>query len=347
MNRIRPLTQAYKKWLEWLGGKMFEIDLAHGSAEVLGRDGSGRRFLRYRVQGGKWSIDQSGALWNGRRLVFAGYSPGYAIHTRLFGFKKTRLSVSGNLMAPWPQQFFTYGDFVLQMLPEVAGILRFVEATEKTKVLFPHADREFVSGYLRRLGLQKRNLLGTRGALFRLEAGSSVFLKEKDPFDAFCASGDLLAECRKHILPAGCTGHGKKIFVLRNQTHRRAVNFPPSECERLKEAGFTLLDPGTLAIDRQVEVFAGAELVAGIHGAGLANILWCKPGTRVVEIFHPGFQPNCYGILSARLGLDYSAVVPAGKQRGVYDIFYRESDVEVDWASFWEELRTNRGMAEK
>lgn len=119
MNPIRPATQAYKRWLEWLGGRMFQVDRVHETAEVLGRDDSGRRFFRYEVRGDGWFIDQSGAVWDGRRLVFAGYSPGYAIHMRLFGGRPKQGEVSGNLIAPWPQQFFTYGDFLLQLLPEV------------------------------------------------------------------------------------------------------------------------------------------------------------------------------------------------------------------------------------
>jgi capsular polysaccharide biosynthesis protein len=116
------------------------------------------------------------------------------------------------------------------------------------------------------------------------------------------------------------------------------LNFSSTEAAKLQDAGFVLLDPAKLNADAQIELFAEAELVAGIHGAGLANILWCKPGTCVVEIFHPRFQPNCYEILSGRLGLEYRAVISEGKARGVYDINYRESHVEVDWAEFWREL---------
>ena len=314
------------------------MDRTHDTAEVLGRDGSGRRFFRYQVQGDGWFIDQSGAVWEGRRLVFAGYSPGFAIHMRLFGGKPKVSEISGNVMAPWPQQFFTYGDFLLQLLPEVAGILRFLDEGVENKVLIPHADREFVAAYLGRVGLNPRGVVGTKGVRFRLAQGSNVFFKEKDSFDAFCASGDLLTECRRRVLGGKEVVSGRKIFVLREGTHRRALNFSSTEAAKLQDAGFVLLDPAKLNADAQIELFAEAGLVAGIHGAGLANILWCKPGTRVVEIFHPRFQPNCYEILSGRLGLEYRAVVSEGKARGVYDINYRESHVEVDWAEFWREL---------
>jgi len=42
---------------------------------------------------------------------------------------------------------------------------------------------------------------------------------------------------------------------------------------------------GTMSVLEQIELFSNADVVIGTHGAGLANILFCKPNTKVIEIF--------------------------------------------------------------
>lgn len=58
----------------------------------------------------------------------------------------------------------------------------------------------------------------------------------------------------------------------------------------------------------QIARFRAAETVVAIHGAGLTNLLFCRPGTRVVEIFPANFEKSPYWWLCRRLGLDYRPV---------------------------------------
>ena len=51
------------------------------------------------------------------------------------------------------------------------------------------------------------------------------------------------------------------------------------------EHGFDVVDLDGWAIDEQARLFGAAREVAGIHGAGLTNLIWCAPGSvRVIEI---------------------------------------------------------------
>lgn len=57
------------------------------------------------------------------------------------------------------------------------------------------------------------------------------------------------------------------------------------------------------SMKEQVHLFAHASLVLGIHGAGLSNIVFSKPGTPIFELQKPGL--DCYRELSHRLGHHY------------------------------------------
>lgn len=68
--------------------------------------------------------------------------------------------------------------------------------------------------------------------------------------------------------------------------------------------GFDVVYPETLTIREQAALFATADVVVGIHGAGLSNIIYCKPGTRVIEFYGAHIAP-CYWLISAISGFRY------------------------------------------
>ena len=48
--------------------------------------------------------------------------------------------------------------------------------------------------------------------------------------------------------------------------------------------GFESIILGNLHFRDQIKIFNNAEIIIGLHGAGFANICFCKPGTRIIEI---------------------------------------------------------------
>ena len=55
---------------------------------------------------------------------------------------------------------------------------------------------------------------------------------------------------------------------------------------------------------QQADLFARASVVAGPHGAGLSNLVYYAPGTKVIEFFGEHMAP-CYWAISALAGLEY------------------------------------------
>lgn len=79
----------------------------------------------------------------------------------------------------------------------------------------------------------------------------------------------------------------KKIFISRmdNYNARKIIN--EDEVFLLFEKkGFKRYILSNLTLTEQILLFNNADIVVGEHGAGLSNILFCKPGTQVIELFH-------------------------------------------------------------
>lgn len=99
----------------------------------------------------------------------------------------------------------------------------------------------------------------------------------------------------------------RRIYVPRREAGRFPVN--EDEVEALvTEAGCEIVHLTGMPLAEQIALFSGAELVIAMHGAGLANAVWCRVGaTRVVEIARDG-QPDCFATLAALSSLPYTRV---------------------------------------
>lgn len=75
----------------------------------------------------------------------------------------------------------------------------------------------------------------------------------------------------------------RKIYISR-RGHKRVFLSEAIIEERVKRLSFAVVDPSRFSVDEQIGMFAAAETVVGCAGAAFANVLYCAPGTRVIEI---------------------------------------------------------------
>ena len=67
-----------------------------------------------------------------------------------------------------------------------------------------------------------------------------------------------------------------------------------------------------MSVAAQAALFGSARVVAGPHGAGFANLLFCNPGTAVLEFFSPLYVNFCYWTLARGAGLSYFYILGEG-----------------------------------
>lgn len=119
----------------------------------------------------------------------------------------------------------------------------------------------------------------------------------------------LNAFARAQSLPA--SEFGEKLYISREHAGRRRVRNEPALWAQLAARGFSKLHLETLSWREQVSAFSAAKCVVAPHGAGLANLVFCRPGTRIVEFFHPHYVNRGYERLSRTAELDYRTACPA------------------------------------
>jgi capsular polysaccharide biosynthesis protein len=113
------------------------------------------------------------------------------------------------------------------------------------------------------------------------------------------ANGDL----------AAADAAGERVYFSRARATRRRVANEEALWHALRARGFTRVFLEELDWPAQLAVARRARVVAAPHGAGLANLAFCAPGTRVVELVNRAYFNPVFWRLAALGGLDYRPVV--------------------------------------
>ncbi|MEM1305099.1 MAG: glycosyltransferase family 61 protein, partial [Planctomycetota bacterium] len=104
----------------------------------------------------------------------------------------------------------------------------------------------------------------------------------------------------------GARAGGRRLYLNRNRvTYRRVTNEP--EIERLLASrGFESVAMEDHSVAEQAAIMHDADVVVAPHGAALANIMFCRPGTKVIELHNRRLINNMYWSIAGELGLDYA-----------------------------------------
>ena len=113
----------------------------------------------------------------------------------------------------------------------------------------------------------------------------------------------LRRQARQLIIPTDKLPGAEKIFISRKSKARKFSN--QHDVESLFEKhGFKKLYLEDLTTSQQLASMAKAKVVAGLHGAGLTNLIACRPSTSVLELT-VGNSTWSYAKLAQALDLHY------------------------------------------
>ena len=101
----------------------------------------------------------------------------------------------------------------------------------------------------------------------------------------------------------------KKIFIDRsdatsNHSEFRKILNEQEIIEKLKSDGYKAIRLADISFNEQVKTFFNAEKIIGLHGAGFANLIFCKPNTEILEI-KPSTDGKVIENLANKLNINY------------------------------------------
>lgn len=209
-----------------------------------------------------------------------------------------------------------YYHWLIDHLPKLGLI-------EKAGIDFNAVDKIIVSNYsnfqketLDILGIPEHKILDTLQGYSHIQADRLIVVPSSTGFRR--SSLDFL---RYNLMPLVNLSKFRqidRIYITRRLANGRKLINEEEVIDYLRKLNFFILDGELMSVEEKISLFSKARVVIGICGAGLANLAFCSPGTKVVEIFLPHMNiPGClhyyyicryldleYYLLKAETGLD-------------------------------------------
>lgn len=122
------------------------------------------------------------------------------------------------------------------------------------------------------------------------------------------------ANCIRQYLPYCAEPASEKIYISRRDSQNRVMQNEADLERLLKKVGYKIVQLSALSIDEQIVLFRDATTIVAPHGAGLTNIIYCRPGTVVHELVSEAYPNPCFARIGQTTGLDYSVHIFKGEQ---------------------------------
>ena len=103
-------------------------------------------------------------------------------------------------------------------------------------------------------------------------------------------------------------GLPRYFFIGRKHSSRGIQNNDQVE-SFFKDQGWAVIYLEDLSFRQQLSLFAGAKAVCALHGAGLANLVWSRPGTFVLELFADNYLHGTFEGIAKINRLKYRSAV--------------------------------------
>ena len=224
---------------------------------------------------------------------------------------KPRLLGGKTLVIATPEAPTNYSHWLFDLLPRLLA----AEAAGHELAGFDHivanpGRAPFCMATIEALGVRPDRVVPIgAGDAFQLEGCVTTTLRQRHWALALSP-----AECRQLAARLGRarsprTDFPRRIFLPRGAaSFRRLVN-EGELAAPLQARGFEPFFPERFSFAEQVAAFAQAEVVVGAHSSSFSNLIFCAPGTRVLEIFPPRHIDFSWWTLASHTGLTYAAVV--------------------------------------
>lgn len=299
-----------------LGGRSGGVDVppwAHGANGVL----------RSRVDlvrlANVWHAPAYGALFNDQGQVFhkavhealyltptLGLLPGVKIEEAGAVFRPPRdVSVidRATVFMAWGG-LHNYGHFLIDCLPALMTAIG-AGATER----FPAIAPPLLPWHRELLDLMLGE--GPRPRLIEaplVQIKDVVFATAMDHF--LHAPNAPLDVIRERVLTAAAidpAAGAKRIYISRRGSQKRVLVNELDLETALAARGFTIVKPEALSVRDQIALFHQADLIVAPAGAALANVLFCRPGTKVIELQPSNFIGVWVRNIALLVGVDWRA----------------------------------------
>jgi Glycosyltransferase 61 len=139
-----------------------------------------------------------------------------------------------------------------------------------------------------------------------IESNNSLFCKP------YTHSKNIYLEILKDLkIKKSNLTQNKRVYLSRSENSLRYISNEREIITLLIQYGFEIIDSSKLKFEDQIELFSRTEILIGVHGAGLTNMMYRNGGKmKILEIFSPylPYNPFHYIMMSKMFDFSYQYI---------------------------------------
>ena len=210
-----------------------------------------------------------------------------------------------------------YGHWMLDILPKLCISEKILNLNEFDRIYLPNIKRGFQIDSLKYFNINPKKYLDG-SELNHIYAEKLTIPQhpywETNKYQMDTVSNidpDIINILRNKFIKNSKDSGYKKLFIDRSDSkyfHNQISNYDETK-ELLIKKNFKIIQLTKLSFDEQIKYFQNADIIFGAHGAGLCNTIFCKPGTKLIEISNTINKCKIFKNISEINNMDYYKIV--------------------------------------
>ena len=267
--------------------------------------------------------DRCASIYDDPRTAVAGIvdwpglseTAGIRRHGDGFAVSRSRLQnaghISGRAMFASSHEPHNWGVWLLYVLP---AVMRFVDNRPAYDRLLVHADHPNMRAMLRLLGLKAADVvLHDISKAYHFES-IDVFRQPRREFFVGPEARAMFARLREGVAGSIVVPSAHHIYAGRQRRTVEMGSYRPlvNECalkDRLVTMGYSPIDPEYLGPEEQIELFGSERRIVVLGGGGVFNAVFCRPGTRIVDIESNRDHLENHATVLSSVGADFGILL--------------------------------------
>lgn len=222
-----------------------------------------------------------------------------------------------------------YGHWFHQMLPRLHLAESAGYKTSDFAAFIINSGAPFIAESLRLLGIPVDRCISTAPNL-HFQGKQLIVPSIPSPGNPSPWVAEYLRKSFWPFVQIPNTTSPKRLFISRSRAASRRIANEDKLLPLLDEKGFSVICLEDLLLQHQIELFANADVVCGVHGSGLTNVFFCKPGSTLIEIYHPQFPEICWWSMASISCVHYFYMLGDGPSLDYADMQYSSSLNQLD-----------------
>jgi hypothetical protein len=202
--------------------------------------------------------------------------------------------------------------WMLDVIPRLEQVRKLFPLDKVDKLIVPGKEMAFKTESLTGLGVDRNKLIFVTSQLAHFKASRMLFATPPRSHDKVLVPEWLVKFHRQFFLDTPLSpknNYPKKIYISRKDSNLRALGNEHEVCQLLKKRGFSEVVFSEYSYTEKVQLANNAEEIISMSGAGLTFLLFCRPGTKVLEIFPRSFVHYVNYSIAMQCRLNYRYIV--------------------------------------